>query len=652
MKPFQRSHSLFSVLLLVALTNLGIGLGGRVLFLALGGETAGLLGTAHAFLRGILLDSAMAAYLSVPFVLLGLLPTTLWRKRWFQRTLFALYFLELAVVGLAAVSEGVFIEEFHSRFNFIAVDYLVYTNEVIKNIFESYPMGWILPALLITVASIAYGLFRLSARARHFHYRQQLIAAVSGLAAIILSLLFLEEAQVLQNLPPPEQEIAKNGVHALFAAYRHNEIDYHRFYRDLPEAEAARALHDAFEKGRPGDPAKDSEEDPASLVRNILRQGPPEKRNVVLVLMESMSARFMQEYGNQQGLTPNLDRAAREGLFFDHIYSTGTRTVRGIEAVALSIPPTPGQSIVRRPDAGQIFNLGTVFREHGYHTQFVYGGQAFFDNMGEFFGSNGFEIADQGTIPTDEVIFANAWGVSDEDLFNYSIKRADRLFASQKPFFQFLLTTSNHRPYTYPEGRIDIPSHSGRDGAVKYSDYAVGKFLADAAKKPWFSNTLFIFVADHNASVAGGSKILPGDYRIPMIFYAPGFLKAERVKKLGSQIDLAPTLLGVLNLPYQSRFFGHDLRRAKTERAFLGTYQKVGLWQGKQLTVLAPNKKFEVSVVNGETAEPAKEIGPEVALDGPMRETIGYYQTASDWFREKRLKESRRESTKKNRRDF
>jgi phosphoglycerol transferase MdoB-like AlkP superfamily enzyme len=369
------------------------------------------------------------------------------------------------------------------------------------------------------------------------------------------------------------------------------------------------------------------------IVRNIRETGPAKPWNVVLVCMESMSARFMSAYGNTQGITPNLDRFANEGLFFSQLYATGTRTVRGLEAIILSLPLTPGQSILRRPDSGNLFNLGTVFRDQGYVTQFLYGGNAYFDNMREWFSSNQFDVIDEGNF--SDITFSNAWGVSDEDLFNNAIKVADSLSEQKKPFLQVIMTTSNHRPYTFPEGRIDIPSHSGRDGAVKYADYAIGKLIADAEKKSWYKNTLFVFVADHNASVAGGTDIPIKDYLIPLIMYNPTLVKPQKIVKLASQIDLAPTLLDVMNVSYQSKFFGQSLLRAKAERALLGTYQKIAWMKPGEMIVLSPGKNVEKLTLNAEgevTGRSQRRIAVESEMDEDTRLTVSIYQTASELF--------------------
>ncbi|MGZ3696360.1 MAG: LTA synthase family protein, partial [Bdellovibrionota bacterium] len=474
-----------------------------------------------------------------------------------------------------SISELFFIQELNSRFNFIAVDYLVYTNEVLRNIWESYPIVWILFTITLMITPFTLWLFR-----GFFEYALDPKAGNRALkfpglviALAALAFFFVNEGKVLSTKDSVGGEIAKNGLHTLFFAFRNNEISYEKFYHAIDGKEATKIAYSELAKQ---DALKQigqnqSAEDQTSIVRNISFRKPAKKLNVVLVLMESMSARFLGVYGEPKGLTPNLDRLVREGVWFSDNYASGTRTVRGIEAVMLSIPPTPGQSIVRREGGAGIFNLGTVLGKEGYSLHFVYGGHGAFDNMNGFFQSNGFEIRDEGTFPANEIHFSNAWGVADEDLFAQAIKDADAEHAKNKPFFQFILNTSNHRPFTYPNGRIDLPSPSGRDGAIKYSDFAIGKFIEDAKAKPWFKDTLFVFVADHNASVAGGTTILPSDYLIPVIFYAPAHLKPEKKAGSSAQIDIAPTILSVLGIPYQSRFWGSSLMERRPGRAFLAT---------------------------------------------------------------------------------
>ena len=354
--------------------------------------------------------------------------------------------------------------------------------------------------------------------------------------------------------------------------------------------------------------------------------------NVMLVMIESLSASYMDLYGNDENLTPHIDALAKKSLFFSNFFATGTRTVRGMEAVTMSVPPTAGRSIVKRPDNHNMFGMGWVFKDKGYENKFIYAGHGYFDNMNEYFSHNGFDIVDRISFKENEVTFANVWGVCDEDLFNKAIKEADASHAQKKPFFSFVMTTSNHRPYTYPDGKIDIPSHTGRDGGVKYTDYAINNFLKKASKKAWFDNTIFVFVADHNGGSAGKNELPLYRYKIPLIVYAPKLIKAQEVKKLSSQIDLAPTLFSLMNWSYKSKFYGKDiLSKDFTPRALIGNYQKLGLYQNNRLNILLPNatvKSFEVEELQLKSNK-YKEVN---ATQKELDDTIGYYQSASYFY--------------------
>jgi phosphoglycerol transferase MdoB-like AlkP superfamily enzyme len=275
-----------------------------------------------------------------------------------------------------------------------------------------------------------------------------------------------------------------------------------------------------------------------------------------------------------------------------------------------------------------LFSIGTVFQSKGYETSFFYGGRGYFDNMNAFFGGNGFSIHDQASAKEEDISFTNAWGVSDEDLYGWVLDDADKKSAAGQPFYDFVMTTSNHRPYTYPENRIDIPSHSGRQGAVKYTDYAIGKFLEEASKRSWFKDTVFVIVADHCAGSAGKTELPIGNYRIPLMVYAPGLIEPGVVNTLSSQIDYAPTLLALLNWSYDSEFFGKDILGMAPQdgRALLGTYQSLGLLQGSTLTVLKPLADAEAYHYDSATGlQTPVPVARTAKLD-----TIAFYQTAAD----------------------
>ena len=272
-----------------------------------------------------------------------------------------------------------------------------------------------------------------------------------------------------------------------------------------------------------------------------------------------------------------------------------------------------------------------MFRGKGYDAQFLYGGYGAFDNMNYFFGHNGYEVHDRTEIPDKEIHHANIWGVADEDLYTMAMKRFDADAARGKPFFAHLMTTSNHRPYTFPAGRGPWPQGE-RESAVAYTDWAVGDFLRRASTHAWFKDTLFVITADHCASSGGIASLPAFRYRIPLWIYAPGGqVAAGRHDRMTSQIDIAPTILGLLGMDYYSQFYGVDVFQQAPghERAFLGTYQLLGYLRSGKLVQLSPHRKVETLRPAYGWDEPQPPLPEDPAL---TLQAISYYQTAAEEF--------------------
>jgi phosphoglycerol transferase MdoB-like AlkP superfamily enzyme len=364
---------------------------------------------------------------------------------------------------------------------------------------------------------------------------------------------------------------------------------------------------------------------------------------MIMISVESLSAEFLGVYGNSQGLTPKLDELASKGLRFDWMFATGTRTVRGLEALSLGVPPVPGQSIVRRPNNEQLASLGEVLEDNGFKNFFLYGGYGYFDNMNAFFGANDYTVIDRTDFKKDSIVFENVWGVADESLYSNTLTTVDASVRAGNRVFAHVMTTSNHRPFTYPGGRIDIPSPGGREGAVKYTDYAIGKFIADARQKDWFKDTLFVIVADHCASSAGKSKLPVEKYRIAALFYAPDMLEPGVYERRASQIDLVPTLIDILGAKGDEHFFGQSLFEEKhlPARAFISNYQELGYYRDDRLVVLSPRQRVATFAVDPATLAAT----PTANDDALTEEAIAYYQTASKAFKSGALRYTERAYT-------
>jgi phosphoglycerol transferase MdoB-like AlkP superfamily enzyme len=588
-----------------------------------GGFDWSLFNVVKVFSIGLFYDLAAASYALVPLVIyLWLFPSKWYRSKLNSVLLIAYFSIVMFTLLFNGISECIFWEEFSVRYNFIAVDYLVYTTEVIGNIRQSYPVNTILAILIIISALITYALRRKiwESTAVPMRFAKRSKIALLLLIAPIATYFLVSHNWKNQSSNQYVNELSGNGIYDFGFAFWHNELDYNTFYKTISMDRALSIL--SRNLGFAPDGKKDH-----NTMRSITSDLPEKRMNVVLISVESLSAEFLGSYGNKQGITPTLDTLAKEGMLFTNLYASGTRTVRGLEALSLCIPPTPGQSIIKRPNNKNLFTLGSVFRSKGYNSRFIYGGYGYFDNMNEFFSQNGYEVTDRNALGANEIHYENTWGVADEDLFTLSLKELDKDYKNKKPFFAHIMTVSNHRPYTYPAGRIDIASHTGREGAVKYTDYAIGKFIREAKRKPWFKNTLFVIVADHCASSAGKVELPVDKYHIPMIIYSPGNIAAGKFEKLTAQIDIGPTILGLLNFNYKSKFFGQDVFKMKDDqqRAFISTYQSLGYIKDNKLVILDPNKKLSTFRPNFLTGA-AKAVPAEAQLTD---EAIANYQLAS-----------------------
>ena len=572
------------------------------------------------------------SFIALKTILFGLL---LFLPSYRQKIRLALFtltiFIFVLIIVQNAVSEFFFWNEFGVRYNFIAVDYLVYTNTVIGNILESYPFVPLFIGVGIITIIATYIIVK---RSKSYltnlpTFASKIKSSITYIALFIASIFILPQIAKLQNSDNIfVNELQANGLHRFYLAFQNSELDYTTFYKTLSTKQSFEQLSNQLNLAVPN-----------SSIQKIQSGAAENHKNVVLITIESYSAEFLKTYGNTQNITPFLDSLATKSLLFSNLYAVGNRTVRGLEAVTLCIPPTAGESVVKRLDNKNKFSTGSVFKTKGYQVKYLYGGDAFFDNMEDFFSGNGYAIVDKKSFKPNEITFANIWGVCDEDMANKAINTMNAEAQKGKPFFNHWMTVSNHRPFTFPDGKIDISGTAkSREGGVKYTDYALRNFFEKAQKQSWFNNTVFVIIADHCASSAGKTELPAYNYRIPALIYAPNFIAPQRFNKLMSQIDIMPTLFGLLNFNYTSKFFGQDVLKPNYKpRAFVATYQDLGLIKDDIITIISPVRKakqFQLTLNIKQGLENDFNIfydqkplvNPRADL---INETISYYQTAS-----------------------
>ena len=598
---------------------------------------AGASQVAHAFLAGAVYDVFVALWLTAPVVVYL---TFARRSHFRRRTARGLRRLALGgALGTAifvAVSELIFFDEFNGRFNFVAVDYLLYPTEVITNIWQSYHVAWALAGI---AAVIAIAMRRARPWLRRLDERDGPVLRVrlSAFAAYTVVLLLLSRV-VTPSLAHVSDdrvinEIGGNGYYAFWRALLGRDAAYEGLYATRPDSVVMAALPQLVADAS----LPRTRTAGRGTARAIRSSVPPRRLNVVVILEESFGSTFVGALhrGDSASGTPAFDSLTDEGTLLTHVYSTGNRTIRALEATTSSLPPLPGVSIVRRPRSVDLFTLPALLRAAGYATEFIYGGRAMFDGMGTYMLSNGIErVVEQRDYPSGT--FSTAWGVADEAIFTKALAEMDSLHTTGKPFYTLVLTVSNHRPYTYPSGRIpQDPAEKRRTFAVRYADWALGQFMRNARSHAFFDNTLFVVMGDHGARVYGAAEIPLPSYEVPVLFYAPRVIRAgARVGTLASSLDIPPTILGVLGLTYESKFFGRDVFREDSThgRALMAHNAELALMRGNRMAVLGLKGATTVYAVDStDMLTPVR--SPTDADRALVEEAIAYYEGADLLYR-------------------
>jgi phosphoglycerol transferase MdoB-like AlkP superfamily enzyme len=585
---------------------------------------------------GEVFDAVTALWLIVPLVLyLSLLPERWFRARLQRAVLWAglggATFLALFVAAV----EYYFFDEFNSRFNFVAVDYLAYPTEVADNVWQSYHV----PLVVSLVIALTVGVLILLRRPLRAVWGMatpplRRLAFVAGFVAVLAGMTW-GVSPTLAHVSEDRalNEITINGYYSFWMALLGSDAPYEGLYATRPQPAVLERLHRLLGAEPAAVPASFAR---ASTLRHIDNPGPARRLNVVVVLEESLGSEFIGAlHPRDESLTPGFDALTREGTLLTHAFSTGNRTVRAIEATTSSLPPLPGESIVRRDKSVGLFTLPSLLRSQGYQTMFVYGGRAMFDGMGRYLTNNGVErLVDQKDYPAGT--FTTAWGVADEAIFTKALQEMDRAQATGRPFYSLVLSVSNHRPFTFPQDHLKAePRFHRRENVVRYADWALGQFMAQAKSHPFYKDTVFVLMGDHGARVYGASEIPLASYEVPILFIGPGVPAGARVDTLASSLDVPPTLLGILGLDYDSKFFGHDVFRIRPEqgRALMTHGSEIALMQGGRMAVLGMRESATLYELDPAKDELVKAKSVDAAGRELIEDAIAYYSGADRLYR-------------------
>ncbi|HEX7386846.1 MAG TPA: LTA synthase family protein [Castellaniella sp.] len=492
---------------------------------------------------------------------------------------------------LLEASTPQFIQEYDNRPNRLYIEYLKYPKEVFGMLWKGYKPVLLAAAILLVLAAwLGHAAFA--------HAAPNLLPTWPWRILITLitgALIALAIRGTLGHRPINPSSVAWCGdsllntlplnsfYSVLFALYAiKNERSAADVYGDLPD-DTLKAI--ICEQAR-------IEQGPAELPTlhpQPASHQPEQPLNLVLIVQESLGAQYVGNLGGA-GLTPCLDALAEQGWNFTRAYATGTRSVRGLEAVTAGFPPTLSDAALRLNGAqSHFFTLAQLLRRHHYRSRFIYGGEAHFDNMKSFFLGNGFdELHD---LPSFESpAFVGTWGASDEDMFN----KLHSLLSEpgETPTLHLAFSVTNHTPWEYPAGRIPVEGEPATvQNTVRYADWAIGQFFDHARNSDYWKNTVFLIVADHDARVGGAQRIPLRHFHIPALILGAG-VEARRDDRIISQIDLPTTLLSLIGISDAHPMIGHDLTRPGTGgRAPMQYEDHYGYLKDDTLLVLEPHRE-------------------------------------------------------------
>ncbi|WP_445714490.1 LTA synthase family protein [Flavobacterium sp.] len=574
------------------------------------------------FIIGLRFDLILMSYIAfLPAVLISLLPDSALKyfKKFFN--IYFIFFLFLFL--LMELSTLDFINQYDTRPNRLFLDYLIYPKEVVGTLLKSY-----LPSLIITTILLGIALFFAFKHGKKLFYPQESNYKTKLLLFLFIAFFLFWGARGSLTSKRPI-----NGSNAIFCSDQMtNSLGLNSLYTVAFAAYAMKHEGDVKKYGKMDEleaytrvkKYMDVTEFLPSEVPFLHLQKPETsqpKYNVVIFLQESLGAEYVGCL-NGLPLTPELDKLSKEGLLFTNLYCTGTRSVRGIEQVTAGFLPNPSESIVKLSGSQQgFFTLADAFGRQNYDTSFIYGGMANFDNMASFFNGNGFKnIIDETDFDSDGKKYAmkGTWGYSDEDL----AVKANEYYKSlgNKPFFSLMFSTSNHEPFEFPDGRIQLyeqPKNSVHN-AMKYADFSIGKFFELAKKEAYYKNTIFVVIADHNTRTYGKNLVPVNKFHIPALIIAPNVEKGITYDNLASQMDIPSTVLALSGITTKTPMVGRNLLKlpkgikGRTIMLFHETY---AFRVEDDIVILNPNAKPLQFKVKSDTELVPVPLNEELAKD-------------------------------------
>ncbi len=520
----------------------------------------------YILIQGLRFDLILISLLTLLPAIATPILSKFYRSKKIWNNILRLYLIIIfSFILFTELSTPSFISQFDLRPNYLYVEYLKYPKEIFSTLLASYKLQ-LLISLLITFY-ISFSLYKKLLKNKITTKNITFFNIIINFFIIILLYTFLirstfdhrpaNPSSVAFSSDPLVNMLPLSSLYSvLYSIYetRHEDTGKHP-YGELQADIAINIVKQAMHVNKTD---FINEKIPTLHTQRAYIQR-KKSLNLVIILEESLGADYVGALGGKE-ITPELDKLANQGIWFENLYATGTRSVRGIEAVITGFTPTPSRSIVKlNKSQTNFFTIAELLSNQGYKTSFIYGGESHFDNMKRFFANNGFDkIIDENDY--ENPIFYGSWGASDEDLFNKAHQQFLK-YPKDQAFFSLVFTSSNHPPFQFPDDKITIEGNKNTiNNAVKYADYALGNFIKKAKKSNYWDNTLFLIVADHSDQVYGSEIVPIRRFQIPALILGKT-IPPIRYKQVSSQIDLLPTALSLMGINSTHPAIGHDLAK-------------------------------------------------------------------------------------------
>lgn len=554
------------------------------------GTDTGLITVFQSFFMGFRFDTVIICYvLLLPFLLLTVQQFIGRSSKVYTQIIFWLVFILFTLSFVVSGADIPYFEQFFSRFSITAFEWMDSPVFVFKMILEE-PRLWLFALPVIGIIYLFYRILkRVLVKNNTITKPQQPVVAIVA-SVLFLGVFFmgmrgrLDEKSPIRvgtayfSEDPLLNQLGLNPNFTLLKSYLESKKESNRPVQLMDSDKALKNTYEFLEF------TPSSEEFPLKRIVNELEDS-THTYNVIVIMMESMTAAKMGRHGNSHNMTPFLDSLSREGAYFENAYSAGIHTFNGIYSTLFAYPAFFRKHPMKSVEIPYLHGMGTAFKKNDYSTLYFTTHDGQFDNVEGFLRANDYDrITTKADYPPEKV--KTTLGVPDDYMFEFSMPILDEMHSKNKPFFAAYMTASDHKPYYIP------PYFKPRNDAVdkqivEYADYSLERLIVMASKKDWFENTLFVFVADHGSAMGSTYDITLAYNHVPMLFYAPKLIpEGKSYTEMAGQIDIFPSVMGLLNLPYEDHSLGVNLFKKERPYIYFNVDDKYGVVDQEWLLIV------------------------------------------------------------------